>query len=209
MPFANISDKVRIRLEDAEKTLGGPKGILAKVTKIAHESYVQKASDIFKDDGTDQASDVEQDGSGEGGSHDLLECVRRMMILDARIQESSKKKSRPGKNQKKTVLKESTLSNIPPGGVLGISSVPGESPPTMAGLSIDRYSNAIYWQFKPYLEPVRCGPRSRMCCLPCCRNSVLHLKSYTNPTIEVSTVLRSMTLSVFVQPRRGESSRMC
>jgi len=140
--FTGVSETLLRRLEDAEKTRGGPKGILAKVTTIAHNTFSQQASDVFKDDNAD----------GAEYSQDILECIRRVMLVEARIRESSK-----------TALKTRTLSEVPPGGLLGVMGAPGESIPAMAGLRIDQYSNAMYWQFAPYLEPVRCVSRSRIC----------------------------------------------
>jgi len=78
-PFTLVSNAVLRSLEDAEKTLGGPKGILAKVVRIAHKTSLEKTSSVFKS--ADSANDT-----GEDGSQDVLECVRRMMLLEARIQ---------------------------------------------------------------------------------------------------------------------------
>ena len=58
MPFTDVSETVLCSLEDAEKTWGGPKGILAKVTWIAHKAFYQQRSNVFMDD-TDQESRVE------------------------------------------------------------------------------------------------------------------------------------------------------
>jgi hypothetical protein len=160
-PFTGVSETILRGLEDAEKTRGGPRGILAKVARLAQKTHLQIVSDLFKDKNTDQESEAEQqDGSGEEYSQDLLECIRRAMIVEARIRESSNTKSQAGKNQKKTALRTRTVSNIPPGGLLRTDSVPGESIPAMERLSIDQYSNATYWQFAPVLEPVGCGPRA-------------------------------------------------
>ena len=137
--FTGTTETVRRDLEAAEKTRGGPKGILGKLIGIAHKIFVQKLGDGLQDDNANQ----------EEGSQDLLECICQVMIVEARIQESSK-----------SALKTRTLSRIPPGGLLGVKGVPGESIPPMAGLCIDQYSNATYWQFAPYLESVRCDRRS-------------------------------------------------
>ena len=58
---------------------------------------------------------------------------------------------------------ERMLIQDPPGGPLNIKRVPGESPPAIGTLCIDEYSNAMYWQFAPYLEPVHCGPMPVIC----------------------------------------------
>ena len=142
--FTGVSETVLRSLEEAEKTRGGPKGILGKVTTVTHKTFTQQMSDVLQDENTDRESEA---GRAEY-SQDLLECVRRVMIVEARIRGSSK-----------TALNTRTLSKIPPGGLLGIKGVPGKSIPALAGLRIDQYSNAMYWQFAPYLEPVRCGLR--------------------------------------------------
>jgi hypothetical protein len=159
-PFTDVSETVLRSLEDAEKTRGGPKGILAEVTRIARKAFYQQQSNVLADD-TDQESGAEQQGgSGEQASKDLLECIRRMMIIEARIRESSNTKSQAGKNRKKTAPKKRTLNKIPPGGPLGIIGVTIEGVPAMARPPIKQYSNEIYWKFAPDLESVSCGPRT-------------------------------------------------
>jgi hypothetical protein len=160
-PFAGVSEALLRRLEHAEKTRGGPKGILNKVTRIAHNAFLQNASNAFQDNDTDQESGTErQDDSGEEDSQGVLECVRRMMVLEARIRVSSTTKSQAGKSRKKTAR---TLSKIPPGGLLDVVGVLEETIPAMARLHIKQYSNALYWKYAPYLDPVRCGIRSGIC----------------------------------------------
>ena len=79
-PFTHVSNEIMRILDDAERTRGGPKGILAKVVKIAHQTSLKKTSSTFK-------SDDSAEETGENGSQDILECVRRTMVLEARIQE--------------------------------------------------------------------------------------------------------------------------
>jgi hypothetical protein len=136
--FTGISEAVLRSLEEAEKTRGGPKAILGKVMTIAHKIFTQQASDMLQDDN----ADWEREAGRAEYSQDLLECVRRVMIVEARTRES----------------KTRTSSKILPGGLLGVRGVPGESIPAKEGLRIDQYSNAMYWQFAPYLESVRYGP---------------------------------------------------
>ena len=57
-PFADVSETLLSSLEDAEKTRGGLKRILTKVTNIAYKAYLHKTSKTFEDD-TDQESGVE------------------------------------------------------------------------------------------------------------------------------------------------------
>jgi len=145
-PFSDISEVLQCTLEDAEKTCGGPKGILAKVSKLAQNAYVWQVSAVFRDCDEDQETGVErQDGSGKEDSQDLLECVHRMVLIEARIRKSLNTESQASKNQKKTVLKTRTLSKAPPGGLLETTGIPGKSLPAMTSLCIKHYSNALYW----------------------------------------------------------------
>jgi hypothetical protein len=65
----------------------------------------------------------------------------------------------PTENWKKSSPTNRTLSRTPAGGLLNIRDVPDEDFPAKETLRIEMYSNAIYWQFAPYLESVRCGTR--------------------------------------------------
>jgi hypothetical protein len=49
-PFANVSEALLRSLEDAEKTQGGPKGILTKVTRLTHGAFAQQVSNGFNPD---------------------------------------------------------------------------------------------------------------------------------------------------------------
>jgi hypothetical protein len=82
------------------------------------------------------------------------------MVLEARIWVSSTTKSQAGKSWKKTAH---TLSKIPPGGLLDVVGVLEETIPVMVRLHIKQYSNALYWKYMPYLDPVCCGIRSGIC----------------------------------------------
>lgn len=97
-PFSNVSETIRRNLDGALKTRGGPKGVLAKVTKISHAAFVQQTAAVFKDNDNDNDMDEgsegkEQDTEGETYSTDVLECIRQMMVLEARIRQSSGRKS--------------------------------------------------------------------------------------------------------------------
>jgi hypothetical protein len=98
-----------------------------------------------------------QGDSGAEVLQDLLECVHWMMVIEARIREPSNTTSQAGKNKKKGACR---LSKTPPGGLLDVRGVPDRSIPAMARLRIEQYSNALYWQFVPHLDSVRCGLRS-------------------------------------------------
>jgi hypothetical protein len=57
--FAGVSEVLLQHLEHAEKTRGGPKGIHNKVTRIAHNAFLQNVSNAFQDNDTDQESGTE------------------------------------------------------------------------------------------------------------------------------------------------------
>jgi hypothetical protein len=54
-------------------------------------------------------------------------------------------------------------TQIPLGGLLGTTCVPGEPITTMEELCIKQYSNTMYWRFAPYLELVHCETGSLIC----------------------------------------------
>ena len=111
--FTGVSDTTLQSLEDAERTPGGPKYILAKLQHVAHGVHKQQTNRGIMGDYMDQEGEVErQDGSGEEDSQDLLECVRRVMIVEATIPRSLNSKSQAGKT--------------PPGGRLHTRGVPGK-----------------------------------------------------------------------------------
>ena len=157
-PFTGVSAALLRDLEDARKARGGLNGILNDMTAVAHTTFVQQVSRILKEKDGDEGSEVED---SEEESRDLLECVRQVMLVEAKIRESSNAEGLTRKNQKESSLKMRTVGqSMPPGGLLEMIGVPGESIPTMGELRIEQYSNAVYWQFAPYLEQVRYGPRS-------------------------------------------------
>ena len=143
VPFTQVSDSIRCSLDQAEKTKGGPKRVLAKLTAIARTQAKKEIGDGFN-------SDEESPNSHE----DLLECIRRMMVVEAVIRESSAKlpKNKKGKGAHKLRM----LSSIPHGGLLNMKGGPDESVPLMEDLNIQEYSNETYWRFAPYLEDVCC-----------------------------------------------------
>ena len=51
--FTGVSEVVLRSLEEAEKTWGGPKGILGKVVTIVHKVHTEQACDTLQDDNTD------------------------------------------------------------------------------------------------------------------------------------------------------------
>ena len=57
--FSDVSRVLLHTLEDAEKTRGGPKGILAKVSKLAQNAYVWQVSAVFRDCDKDQETGAE------------------------------------------------------------------------------------------------------------------------------------------------------
>jgi len=77
-PFPHVSKAIQQSLDDAERTLGGTRAILSKLRKIAHRVNSQKSLSVF------EAGDATQE-TGEDGSQDTLECVWRIMVVEARI----------------------------------------------------------------------------------------------------------------------------
>lgn len=77
VPFTQISDEIRRRLEDAEKTKGGPKKVLAQLLKIAKAEALKDVAATF--------------GSGDedNPNEDYLECIRRVMVFEAITSESN------------------------------------------------------------------------------------------------------------------------
>jgi hypothetical protein len=140
VPFTLVSDAIRGSLDNAEKAKGGAKKILAKLMQIAHREAMNEVGDVF---------DSDAEGNPNSSDENLLECIRRVMVVEAVIHESSS-------NKGKGARKKRRLSSVPPGGALSIKGRPGESIPAMEQLNIREYSNQAYWRFAPYLEAVRC-----------------------------------------------------
>ena len=77
VPFTKISDEIRRKLEDAEKTKGGPKKVLTQLLKIAKTEALKDVAATF--------------GSGdeENTNEDHLECICRVMVFEAITSESN------------------------------------------------------------------------------------------------------------------------
>lgn len=89
-PFTGVSDTILQSLEDAERTQGGPKYILVKLQHVARKAHKHQVGRVLKSNDVDEESEVDrQDGSGEEDSQDLLECIRRVMIIEAIIRRTS------------------------------------------------------------------------------------------------------------------------
>jgi len=116
--FTSVGEPFLHCLEDAERPSGGARAKLARLTRIAREELSQKISDDLKVDDPDLERTTErEDGSGDEYSRNLLECVRRVIVVEAIIRRSSNKRSQAGNNRRK-MARES-----PPGGSLGIREV--------------------------------------------------------------------------------------
>lgn len=100
-PFTGVSDTILQSLQDAERTQGGPKYVLAKLQDVERKAYKEQVHRGLKSTSDmDEESEVgRQDGSGEEDSQDLLECVRRVMNVEATIRRTSDTESQsvPGK----------------------------------------------------------------------------------------------------------------
>ena len=116
--FTGVDDPFLHRLEDAGKCRGGPKAVLGRLAGIAHQEFKQQRSDDFKGDDGDM--ERKRSGGDEDYSRNLLECICRMMIVEAGIQKSSSNGSQAGKNGRKTACK------ISPGGLSSIREVSGD-----------------------------------------------------------------------------------
>jgi hypothetical protein len=75
VPFTQVSDAIRHSLENAEKTKGGPKKVLAELMKIARQEAVNERMVDFNSDGEENPN----------GNHNenLLECIRCVMVVEA------------------------------------------------------------------------------------------------------------------------------
>lgn len=96
-PFAGVSETIQHRLDEAQKAQGDPNAMLETLDQIAYESWFKQRCDVFK-----ERSDVPKDNDmsttegSDGGkkySPDILECVRQITILKARVGESLNTKS--------------------------------------------------------------------------------------------------------------------
>ena len=85
--FTSISDMILQSLQDAERTQGGLKYILAKLQDIKHKAYKEQVHHGLKSTSDmDEESEVGwQDRSGEEDLQDLLECVCQVMNIEATI----------------------------------------------------------------------------------------------------------------------------
>ena len=141
VPFTQVSDAIHRSLENAEKAKGGPRKVLAKLREVANGQALQAVKDLFD-------SDVEE--IPNGCDENLLECIRRVMMVEATIREASLEGPMEKKGKRAHIL-----TSIPPGGALNVKGEPGESTPAFDQLSIREYSNHAYWKFAPHLEAVR------------------------------------------------------
>ena len=89
------------RLQDASSPRGGPRAALARLTRIVHDEHSRHIRDGFMgDDSGLERNEEREDGSGEEYSRNLLECVRRIIVFEAKIRRSSNKGSQAAKNRK-------------------------------------------------------------------------------------------------------------
>jgi hypothetical protein len=154
VPFSSVSEQDLQSLEEAENTKGGLKRVLAKVMEIAckaaHGTIHKRAVNLFESDNEEELSDSEG-GSGDAPqSLTVLECTRRVMVLEERIKENDMAQVKE-KGDKRNAIG----SIMPPGGVLNMKGVPGQTIPQQEGLDIGNYSNEAHWKYAPYLDPVR------------------------------------------------------
>lgn len=87
-PIAGVSETIRHRLEEAQKARGGTKTILKTLEEIAYATRFKENRDLFNND-TAQESEAEGSECGGKCSPDLLECFRRIVLLEARARSGS------------------------------------------------------------------------------------------------------------------------
>ena len=192
VPFTQVSDAICRSLEDAEKTEGGPRRVLAKITSIAHQEAVKGVAAVFNPD------------AEENPNENLLECIRRVMVLEAVIHKSHSK----GPMDKKGKGKVHELSPIPLRGTLKMKGGPGESIPAREQLDIQEYSNQAYWRFAPYLESVRCTLKPTCKCITDpFRSSGSNLRNYISLLPKELMMCRKSTFGSCAAPWKKPWSR--
>jgi hypothetical protein len=153
-PFSSVSEEALQSLEEAENTRGGLKRVLDKVMeiaqKIAHETIHKRAVNLFDTDIEEERSDSEGSSGGASQSPTVLECIRRAMVLEARIKENDRAQAKEKRDKSDNIG-----SIMPPGGILNMKGVPGQTVLQQEGLDIESYSNEAYWKYAPHLDPVR------------------------------------------------------
>jgi len=93
VPFPKVSDTTLRNLEKAEKTKGGPKNILRKLMDVGYKAHLDEVARLFKNDADDSGN------PGDEVLHDTLECARRVMVLQKRVQEQSTAKEHTTKGR--------------------------------------------------------------------------------------------------------------
>ena len=155
--FTSVGEPFLRSLEEAGRRSSGPRAVLARLTKIAHKEFdQQRRSDFMEDDPELERETEQEDGSGEEYSRNLLECVRRMIVVEASIWQSSSNRSQVGKNRRKMA------GEIPPGGHLGIREVPGEEISITTDLDVE--GNDPEDESAKYKEKQDGGNVSLQCC---------------------------------------------
>jgi hypothetical protein len=188
VPFSRVSGEVWKDLEKAEKTKGRAQRVLSELKEIGHKVAGKEAARIFESDDEDEEGIP---GVGAGGEYEdsVLECVRRILVTEAAIQQAKLRKKKKAKSKRKT----RNLALVPPGGVLGTIGVLGEVALPM-DLRIEEYSNEDYWRFAPYLDSVRRileSPTPVSAILTSsARTSEPNLKSCMNPMLKDFIVCR-------------------
>jgi hypothetical protein len=188
VPFSKVSDEVWRHLEKAEKTKGRLQRVLTELKQIGHKAAEKEVAKMFESDNEDEEG-VPGVGAGSEDDESVLECVRRILVTEAAIQQAMLRKKQKAKSKRQT----RNLALIPPGGVLGTIGVLGEVV-LPVDLRIEEYSNEDYWRFAPYLDSVRRileSPTPVSAVLTSsARTSEPNLKSCMNPMIKGFIVCR-------------------
>jgi hypothetical protein len=148
IPFLKVSNEVWRHLEKVEKTKGHLQRVLTELKQIRHKVAEKEVAKMFESDNEDEEG-VPGVGAGSEDDESVLECVRRILVTEAAIQQAMLRK----KQKAKSKWQMHNLALIPPGGVLGTIGILGKVI-LPVDLQIEEYSNEDYWRFAPYLDSV-------------------------------------------------------
>jgi hypothetical protein len=82
-PFVHISDAICNSLQDAERIQDSLEELAARLRDLAHREAVKQKASIF---------DPEAEEGRDSGKEDLLECIWRMMVVEATMLKSASKR---------------------------------------------------------------------------------------------------------------------
>jgi len=92
IPFSRVSDEVRKDLEKAEKTKGDLQRVLTALKGIRRKVANKEVISVLKSD-----NEGEEGGTAGKASESVFECVHRILVTEAAIQQSMLKKKHKAK----------------------------------------------------------------------------------------------------------------